>query len=77
MGIARACVGCHDEDDIPEIDLTAFVVGNDGIVHDLKKKVVDVLMGLFDLVEQKDAIWILADRVCEDASVVIAYIAGR
>ena len=34
-------------------------------------------MRLFDLVEKEDAVWVLAYRVGQDASVVIAYIAGR
>ena len=56
LPIPGAGVGGHDEHDVAEIRLLAIVVRECGIVHDLQEHVVDVLMRLLDLVEEKDGV---------------------
>ena len=49
--IAGARVGCHDQNDITEVDSLAVMVGQAAIVHDLQQDVEQVRMRLFDFVE--------------------------
>ena len=77
MGISGSCVRGHDEDNVPEIHLPSLVVRDDGIVHDLKKEIVDVFMSLLYFIKKQYAVWILPDSVSQDSAVVIADIAGR
>ena len=54
----------------------SLIVRQGGIVHDLQEDVVDVRMGLFDFIQQKDGGGILAHRLGQQAAVLIAHIAG-
>ena len=62
---------------MPEVGLAAVVVGQGGVVHDLEQDVVDVGVGLLDLVEQQDGVRGAADRVGQQAALVEADVARR
>ena len=75
--VAGSRVAGHDEDDVAEIGLAALVVGEGRVVHDLQEDVVDVGMGLLDLVEEDHGVGRLADGVGEEAALLVAHVAGR
>ena len=74
--VAGAGVARHDEDDVAEVGLAALVVGEGRVVHDLQEDIVDVGMGLLDLVEEDDGVGRLADGVGEEAALLVAHVAG-
>ena len=53
------------------------VVGEGGVIHHLQQDVVDVFMGLFDLVEQDDAVWMRAHGIDELPALFEADVARR
>ena len=63
--LAGAGVGGQDEDGVAEVGLATVVVGQRRVVHDLEQDVVDVLVGLLDLVHDHDAVWGLVDGIGE------------
>ena len=75
--VGGAGIGGHDQDDVPEIDLLAIVVGQLAVVHHLQEDVEQVGMGLLDLVEQQHAMRMLVDLVGQQAALVEADIARR
>ena len=75
--VAGSRVARHDEDDIAEVGLAALVVGEGRVVHDLQEDVVDIGVGLLDLVEEDDRVGRLADRVGEEAPLLVAHVARR
>ncbi len=70
-------VGGHDDDDVAEIGLFTRIVRQGRVVHHLKKGVVYVLVGLFDLIEQKHGIRRLPDTLGQQTSLLVTDIAGR
>ncbi len=59
--VGGAGIGRHDQDDVAEVDLLAVVIGQLAVVHHLQQDVVEVGMGLLDLVEQQHAMRMLVD----------------
>jgi hypothetical protein len=49
-------VGGHEEDGVAEVDGAAASVGEATLVEDLQEELVDVAVGLLDLVEEDDAV---------------------
>ena len=47
------------------------------VIHDLQQNVVNIGVGLFDLVQQQHAVRVLVDAVGQHAALVKAHIAGR
>ena len=75
--LPRAGVARHDQHDLPEVGLTAVVVGQRRVVHHLQQDVEDVAVRLLDLVEQQHRVGMLPDRVDEQAALLEAHVAGR
>ena len=72
-----AGVGRHDDDRVLEVDVAAEAVGQPAFLHDLEEHVVDVGMGLLDLVEQDDRVRPAADLLGELAALLVADVARR
>ena len=70
-------IGGHDQDNVAEIGMTTFVVGETRIVHHLQQYVVDVLMSLLYLVEQQHGVGRLANGIREQTTILIAHVARR
>ena len=70
-------IGGHDEYDVAEVGLSAFVVGESGIVHYLQQNVVDVLVCLLNLVEQQYGVGRLAYGVGQQSAVLVPHVARR
>ncbi len=47
------------------------------VVHDLQKNIEQVAMGLFDFVEQKDAMRVLVNAIRQQAALVKPNVTGR
>ena len=67
----------HDDDRVGEIDGAAVAVGQAAVVENLQQDVEDVAMGLFDFVQQHDAIGTAADGLGQPAPFFVADIAWR
>ena len=76
-GKLRPGVRCHDEHNVPEIGLAPFVVCQSCIIHDLQQDIIDVLMRLFNLVEQEHRIRGLADGIRQQSAILVTYISRR
>ena len=74
---ARPEVGRQQDDGVGEIRLAAGGVGETAVLQKLQKDVLDVGVGLFDLVEQHHAVGPAADRLGQLAPLVVAQIARR
>ena len=81
IGAARHIGGAgirrHDQNDVPEIDSLAAVIGELSVIHDLQQNIIKIGMRLFDLVEKQDTMRMLVDRIGEQAPLVEADIARR
>ena len=75
--IGGACIGCHDQDHIAEVDLLAGVICQLAMIHDLQQNIVDLWMALFDFIEQEHAMGMLIHSISEQAALIKADIAGR
>ena len=75
--VRGAGVRGHDQDHVAEVDDLAVVVGHLPVVHDLQQDVEEVRMGLFDLVQQHDAVGMLVDRVGQETALIEADVARR
>ena len=53
------------------------MIGQLAVIHDLQQHVEQIGMGLFDFIEQQDAMRVLVDRVGQHAALVEADIARR
>ena len=73
----RAEVTGHDDDGVLEVDHTAFAIGQAAIVEDLQQDVEDIRMGLFDFIEEDDAVRTTTDGFRELAPFIIADISRR
>src|SRR5436190_10546012 len=74
--ILRGIAG-EDDNGVFEIDVTAFGVLHPAFVEDLKEDFVDVVMRLFNFVEEHDAVGMAADSLREDAALAIANVTRR
>ena len=70
-------VGGHDEHHVAEIGLAPVVVSERPVVHDLQQQVEDLRVGLFNFVEQHDTVWMLGDRLGEQAALVESDVTRR
>eukprot|EP01132_Coremiostelium_polycephalum_P016380 gene16379-biopygen8373 len=70
-------VGGHDHDHVAEVRLAPVVVGQGAVVHDLQQQVEDFRVRLLDFIEQQYAMWLLGDRLGQQAALVEADIARR
>ena len=75
--VRRPGIGGHDQDHVPEIDLLAVGIGQGAVIHHLQEDVVDILVRLFDFIEQDDRVLVLIDGVGQLAALVMADIARR
>ena len=72
----RTDVGGQDDHGVLEVDRAALGVGQAAVVEQLEQHVEDVVVGLFDLVEEDDAIGLAAHRLGELAALLVADVAG-
>ena len=70
-------VASEDDDGIFEIDGAAFAIFHPALVKDLEKDFVHIRMGLFDFIEQDDAVGAAAHSLGEDTAFAVADITGR
>ncbi len=75
--VRGADVGGHDDDRVLEIDRTPLTVCHPAIVQYLQQDVEHIRMGLFDFIEEQDAVRLAAHRLGQLSSFFIADIAGR
>src|SRR5690606_12669217 len=75
--VRGARIGCHDEDDIAEVDALAVVVRQLAVIHDLQQDIEQVWMRLLDLIEQQHAMRMLVDTVCKQTALVETDISRR
>ena len=68
--VGRAGIGRHDQDDVPEIDVLAVMIGQLAVIHDLQQDVEQVGMGFLDLVQQQHLMGMLIDRIGQQAALV-------
>src|SRR4030042_5963871 len=59
-----------------EVSFFAVVIRKGGIIHNLEQDIEDVDMGFFDLIQQENAIGMLANRISKQASLVKSDIPG-
>ena len=74
---SRADVRCHHDHGIAEIDGPSLRISEPPVVHDLQQQVEHVLVRLFDLVEEHDAVGLAAHLFGELAALVKADVARR
>ncbi len=75
---AGAGVAGHDDDGVLEVDLSAVTVGQDTVVQNLQKQVVDVGVGLLNFVQKHHAVGALADLFAELAAAFLeAHVSRR
>ncbi len=72
-----ADVAGHDEDGVFEVDGAALTVGDAAVVEDLEEDIEDIGVGLFDFVEEDDAVGAAADGFGELAAFIVADVARR
>ena len=63
---ALAGVGGHDDDRVLEGNGAALRVSQAAVIHDLQEEVQDVRVGLFNFVQQDQAVWVVADALCTE-----------
>ena len=71
-----ADVGSHDENHVLEVHLAPVAVGEVTIVHDLKKHVVDIRVGLLNLVKKHDRVRPAPHLLRELATLIVAHVPG-
>ena len=68
----------HDDNRILEVDLASIAIGQDAIVQNLEKQVVNVRMSLFDFIEQHHRIRMLAHLFAQLATAIFkAHVSRR
>src|SRR5690606_38151762 len=75
-GQLRPGIGGHNQDDAAEVCLTAIVVGEGAVIHNLQQQVEDIGVGLFNFVQQHHGVGVLGDCVGEQAALIEPDIAG-
>ena len=74
---AAAQVTGHDNQRILKVHAAALAIGQAAIVQNLQQHIEDVRMGLFDFVQQDDAVGVTAYSLSQLTALVIAHIAWR
>lgn len=67
----------HDDDGVLEVHGSSLAIGETAVIQNLEEDIEDFGMGLFDFVEEDDAVGATADGLGELAAFFVAYIAGR
>src|ERR1700756_3390137 len=75
--IWTADIGRHDDDSIFEIHRPTMTIGEPAIIEDLQQHVKDVIMRLFDFVEEHNTIGLTPDRFAKLSSLLVTYVSGR
>ena len=75
--IGSARIGGHDQDHIAEIHIFAVVVRELSVIHHLQQDIVQILMRLFDFIEQQYRMRVLINRVRQKPALIEADIARR
>ena len=76
--VASTCIGCHDQNDIAEVDSLAMMIGQATIIHHLQQDVEKVGMRLFYFIEQQHAVRALVNSIGQQPALIKANIArGR
>ena len=75
--VSGADVRSHDQDRILEIDHPAVVVGNATVVENLQQNVEDIGVSLLDLIEQDDAVRLVANSLGKRAAILVTHISRR
>ena len=75
----KACpqIGGEQDDGIAEIGLAAHGIGELAVFQDLQQNILDVRVGLFDLVKEHHAVRAAADGFGELAALIVAKVARR
>jgi hypothetical protein len=75
LGRSRICR--HDDDHVAEIRFPPVIVRERAVVHDLKQQVEDIRVRFLDLVQEQDAVRLLRNRLCQQATLVESDVARR
>src|SRR5690554_3124419 len=62
---------------MPEVRLAAVVIRQPTVVHHLQQQVEYLGVGLFNLVEKQNTVWLFGDRFGEQSALVVSDIARR
>ena len=73
----RADVAGHDDERVFEIDRAALAVGQPAVIEHLQQDVENVVVRLFDFVEEHDAVRAAADGFAQLAAFLVADISRR
>ena len=73
----RADIGRQDQDAISEIDMAPEAVGKLPLLHYLQEHIIDVRMGLFDLVKEHDRVGPATDLLGQLATFLETDVTGR
>ena len=76
-GLRAGQVRGHDDDGVFEADRAAKAVGQDAVAEQLQQDACHVAVGLFQLIEEQDAVGAAADLLRERAARVVADVARR
>ena len=76
-GLRAGQVRGHDDDGVFEADRAAEAVGQDAVAEQLQQDACHVAVGLFQLIEEQDAVGAAADLLRERAARVVADVARR
>ena len=71
------CVGCHYNDSIFKINLSALCIGNLTVIKNLKKNIKHIGMRLFDLIKQNNRIRATANLLSKLTCLIISNVSGR
>ena len=75
--VAAAQIRGHDDQRVREVDDVAVVVRQPTVLEDLKQQIVDVGVGLLDLVEEDDGERLAPHLLGQLAALLISDVAGR
>ncbi len=75
--LARAGIGGHQKNYMPEIGLFAVIVGERCIVHDLQQNVENIRMCFFNFIQQHYAEGMSVDGISQQAGLLKTDISGR
>ena len=74
---AAAQVAGHDNQRILKVHAAALAIGQAAIVQNLQQHIEHIRMGLFDFVQQDDAVGVTAYSLGQLTALIIAHIAWR
>ena len=74
---AAAQVTGHDNQGVLKVHAAALAIGQAAIVQNLQQHIEHIRMGLFDFVQQDDAVGVTAYSLGQLTALIIAHIAWR